>query len=146
MPVIDFEDLDQYGAVIAFLAGRGTAFHTRPPQQIVVGPADYKALQDAEIVPDLAAKANGSRGKKTRSVLKTQSWRCSLTSRQVICGCRAWPAPNCLGHGGRVLRLPQGRTQSDRPARSDLGRTCRCLADARYERETPTVIGSIGCA
>ena len=73
MPIIDFEDLDQYGAVIAFLAGRGIAFHTRPPQQIVVGPADYKALQDAAIVPDLAAKANGSRGKKTRSSSKPKA-------------------------------------------------------------------------
>ena len=50
----------------------------------------------------------------------------------------------CLGHGGRVLRPPQSRTQSDRPARRDLDRTCRCLADARGESETPTVISSIG--
>lgn len=73
MPVIDFDDIDQYGAAIAFLAGRGLAFHTRPPQQIVVGSADYKALRDADIVPDLAAKANGSRGKKTRSSSKPKA-------------------------------------------------------------------------
>lgn len=64
MPVIDFQDPDQFDAAIEFLVRRGIAFHSRPPQRVVVRTEDYKALQQAKIVP--SSKANGSRGEKTR--------------------------------------------------------------------------------
>ena len=77
MPVIDFEDCDQYDAAIEFLVRRGITFHTRPPQQLIVGPVDYKSLEDAKIIPGSGAKTIGSRGKKTRSSPKPKSGRTS---------------------------------------------------------------------
>lgn len=73
MPVIDFHDPDQYDAAIAFLVGRGMAFHTSPPQRVIVHPDDYKALEQAKIVPEARPRANGSRGKKTRSSSKPKA-------------------------------------------------------------------------
>ena len=64
MPVIDFQDPDQFDAAIEFLVRRGIAFHSRPPQCVVLRTEDYQALQQAKIVPN--AKANGSRGEKNR--------------------------------------------------------------------------------
>lgn len=71
MPVIDCKDRDQYDSAIEFLVNRGIGFHTRPPQQIVVRSEDYRALQEAKIISTEAVKANGSRGKKTRSSAKS---------------------------------------------------------------------------
>lgn len=73
MPIIDFDDLDQYDAAIAFLARRGMAFHTRPPQKLAISSEDYKALEDAKSIPGLSAKVNGARGKRTGSSPKSET-------------------------------------------------------------------------
>jgi len=73
MPVIDFEDFDEYGAAIEFLARRGIGFHTRPPQQLVVRSEDYKALLDAQIIREPRPKVNRAGGKKTRSPSKPKA-------------------------------------------------------------------------
>ncbi|HVA47277.1 MAG TPA: hypothetical protein VNH11_12990 [Pirellulales bacterium] len=75
MPVIDFDDRDQYDAAVAFLAGCGIGFHTRPPQQLVVRSEDYKALKDAQIIREPGARVNRAGGKKTRSPSKPKTGR-----------------------------------------------------------------------
>jgi hypothetical protein len=71
MPVIDFQDLDEYDAAIEFLVGKGVTFHTRPPQRLVLGAGDFKALEEANIVR--SAKGVRSRGKKTRPSSKPKA-------------------------------------------------------------------------
>lgn len=65
MPVVDFHDPERFDAAIEFLVGQGIAFHASSPQTLVVRATDYKALEEANLIPDSPAKRNGSRGKET---------------------------------------------------------------------------------
>lgn len=77
MPVIDFQDDDEYDATIAFLLRRGSPFHTRPPLRLMLSSEDYQALEDAKILRDSTAKATRSRGKKTQTTAKPKTGRAS---------------------------------------------------------------------
>lgn len=68
MPVIDFQDPDQFDAAIEFMVRRGIAFHSRPPQRVIVRTEDFQALQLAKMLP--TPKRNGARGPKTRRSAK----------------------------------------------------------------------------
>jgi hypothetical protein len=62
MPTVEFTDNKKYGKAIWLLIEMGGIFRTKPPRQLVVGPAQLQALQQAGLAP----KADGAkkRGKK----------------------------------------------------------------------------------
>jgi len=62
MLTVELFDNKTYGRAIRLLLDMGGIFRTKPPRQLVVGPAQFQALKQAGLVP----KANGGkkRGKK----------------------------------------------------------------------------------
>ena len=57
MPTVEFNDNKKYGKAIWLLLEMGGIFRTKPPRQLVVGPAQLQALQQAGLAP----KADGAR-------------------------------------------------------------------------------------
>ncbi len=64
MPTVQLPDNDTHDKAIGLLIRMGGIFRTKPVRQLVVGPAQLLALQQAGLVP----KTNGAkkRGKKPR--------------------------------------------------------------------------------
>jgi hypothetical protein len=62
MPTVEFTDNTKFGKAIWLLIELGGTFRTKPPRQLVVGPAQLQALQQAGLAP----KTDGAkkRGKK----------------------------------------------------------------------------------
>jgi hypothetical protein len=57
MPTVQITDEKKYAKALGLLYDMGGIFRTKPPQQLVIGPAQFQALQEAGLVP----KANGAR-------------------------------------------------------------------------------------
>jgi hypothetical protein len=64
MPVVQISDKKKYVKAVGLLHEIGGVFRTQPTRQLVVGPEQLRALQEAGLV----SKANGvkTRGQKTR--------------------------------------------------------------------------------
>jgi hypothetical protein len=57
MPTVELADDKKYGKAIRLLLEMGGTFRTKPTRQLVIGPAQFKALR----VAGLVANANGAR-------------------------------------------------------------------------------------